>query len=86
MYIYFDIDTLPPVVVTGQGTHTRSSTSTRSADTRDYSDISEVQKQALAIKAENETIAKLKEENKRLKEELANSKKKSKGFLSWLFS
>lgn len=64
----------------------RDTSSTDSSSTRVYKSAEDIKNEALAIKKANKTIAKLVEENKRLNKELANSKKKSKGFLSWLFS
>lgn len=42
--------------------------------------------EARAIQSKDKTITELKVENKRLKEELEEAKKKSKGFFSWLFN
>ena len=52
----------------------------------DYSHISEVEAEVRAIQSRNKTLEELKAENKRLKQELEQAKKKSKGFFSWLFS
>lgn len=45
-----------------------------------------VKSEASAIQSRDKTITELKVENERLKLELEEAKKKSKGFLSWLFS
>ena len=52
----------------------------------DYSHISEVEVEVKAIQSRNKTLEELRAENKRLKQELEQAKKKSKGFFSWLFS
>ena len=46
----------------------------------------DVEAEVRAIQSRNKTLAELRVENERLKLELEEAKKKSKGFLSWLFS
>lgn len=52
----------------------------------DYAHLSDVEAEANAIQSRDKTITELKVENERLKEELEQAKKKSKGFFHWLFS
>lgn len=86
LYVYFDINNQSPVALTVKDTGYCSSRDTYSPNIVVSKLAEYIQKNSLAIKTANETVAKLEAENKRLKEELANSKEKSKGFLSWLFS
>jgi len=52
----------------------------------DYVNLSDVEAEVNAIQSRDKTITELKVENERLKLELEQAKKKSKGFFSWLFS
>lgn len=52
----------------------------------DYTHLSDVEAEVNAIQSRDKTITELRVENERLKLELEQAKKKSKGFLSWLFS
>lgn len=52
----------------------------------DYAHLSDVEAEVRAIQSRNKTLAELRVENERLKLELEQAKKKSKGFFSWLFS
>lgn len=52
----------------------------------DYVHLSDVEAEVNAIQSRDKTITELRVENKRLKEELEQAKKRSKGFFSWLFS
>ena len=52
----------------------------------DYVHLSEVEAEVSAIQSKDKTIKELRVENERLKLELEQAKKKSKGFFSWLFS
>jgi hypothetical protein len=52
----------------------------------DYAHLSDVEAEVNAIQSRDKTITELRVENKRLKEELEQAKKRSKGFFSWLFS
>lgn len=52
----------------------------------DYVHLSDVEAEVRAIQSRDKTLAELRVENERLKLELEQAKKKSKGFLSWLFS
>ena len=52
----------------------------------DYVRLSEVEAEVSAIQSRDKTITELKVENERLKLELEQAKKKSKGFFHWLFS
>lgn len=64
--------------------------STRSGIEYEYdvnsSTSSDVETKAKAIQSENKIITELKVENERLKRELEEAKKKSKGFFHWLFN
>ena len=48
--------------------------------------VENIKSEANTIQSRNKTIAELKVENERLKQELKETKKKSKGFFSWLFN
>lgn len=52
----------------------------------DYVHLSDVEAEVNAIQSRDKTITELKVENERLKLELEEAKKKSKGFFHWLFS
>lgn len=52
----------------------------------DYIHLSDVEAEVRAIQSRDKTLAELKVENERLKRELEEAKKKSKGFFHWLFS
>ena len=52
----------------------------------DYVHLSDVEAEVNAIQSRDKTLAELRVENERLKLELEEAKKKSKGFFSWLFS
>lgn len=52
----------------------------------DYVHLNEVEAEVSAIQSKDKAIKELKVENERLKRELEEAKKKSKGFFSWLFS
>lgn len=52
----------------------------------DYAHLSDVEAEVRAIQSKNKTITELRVENERLKRELEEAKKKSKGFFHWLFS
>ena len=52
----------------------------------DYVHLSDVEAEVRAIQSRDKTLAELRVENERLKLELEQAKKKSKGFFSWLFS
>ena len=52
----------------------------------DYVHLSDVEAEVNAIQSRDKTIAELRVENERLKLELEQAKKKSKGFFHWLFS
>lgn len=52
----------------------------------DYAHLSDVDAEVKAVQSVNNKLERLKVENERLKLELEQAKKKSKGFLSWLFS
>ena len=52
----------------------------------DYVHLSEVEAEVSAIQSRDKTITELRVENERLKRELEEAKKKSKGFFHWLFS
>lgn len=52
----------------------------------DYVHLSDVEAKVSAIQSRDKTITELRVENERLKRELEEAKKKSKGFFSWLFS
>lgn len=52
----------------------------------EYAHLSDVEAEVRAIQSRNKTLEELRVENKRLKLELEQAKKKSKGFFSWLFS
>lgn len=52
----------------------------------EYAHLSDVEAEVRAIQSRNKTLAELRVDNERLKLELEQAKKKSKGFLSWLFS
>ena len=52
----------------------------------DYVPLSDVEAEVRAIQSRDKTLAELKVENERLKLELEEAKKKSKGFFHWLFS
>ena len=52
----------------------------------DYVHLSDVEAEVTAIQSKDKTITELRVENERLKLELEQAKKKSKGFFSWLFS
>lgn len=52
----------------------------------DYVRLSEVEAEVNAIQSRDKTITELRVENERLKLELEQAKKKSKGFFHWLFS
>lgn len=52
----------------------------------DYAHLSDVEAEVNAIQSRDKTITELRVENERLKLELEQAKKKSKGFFSWLFS
>ena len=52
----------------------------------EYAHLSDVEAEVNDIQSRNKTLAELRVENERLKRELEEAKKKSKGFFSWLFS
>lgn len=52
----------------------------------DYAHLSGVEAEVNAIQSRDKTITELRVENERLKLELEQAKKKSKGFFHWLFS
>lgn len=52
----------------------------------DYIHLSDVEAEVRAIQSRDKTLAELRVENERLKLELEQAKKKSKGFFHWLFS
>ena len=52
----------------------------------DYVHLSDAEAEVRAIQSKDKTLTDLKVENERLKRELEEAKKKSKGFFSWLFS
>lgn len=52
----------------------------------EYAHLSDVVAEVRAIQSRNKTLEELRVENERLKLELEQAKKKSKGFFSWLFS
>ena len=52
----------------------------------DYVHLSDVEAEVNAIQSRDKTLTELRVENERLKRELEQAKKKSKGFFSWLFS
>ena len=52
----------------------------------DYAHLSDVEAEDNAIQSRNKTLEELRVENQRLKLELEEAKKKSKGFFHWLFS
>jgi hypothetical protein len=52
----------------------------------DYVHLSDIEAEVRAIQSRDKTLAELRVENERLKLELEQAKKKSKGFFSWLFS
>lgn len=52
----------------------------------EYVHLNDVEAEVRAIQSRNKTITELRVENERLKLELEQAKKKSKGFLSWLLS
>lgn len=52
----------------------------------DYVHLSDVEAEVNAIQSRDKTITELRVENERLKLELEQAKKKSKGFFHWLFS
>ena len=52
----------------------------------DYAHLSDVEAEVRAIQSRNKTLIELRVENERLKLELEQAKKKSKGFFHWLFS
>ena len=52
----------------------------------DYVHLSDAEAEVRAIQSRDKTLTDLKVENERLKLELEEAKKKSKGFFSWLFS
>lgn len=52
----------------------------------DYVHLSDVEAEVRAIQSRNKTLEELRVENERLKRELEEAKKKSKGFFHWLFS
>ena len=52
----------------------------------DYVHLSDVEAEVRAIQSSDKTLTELRVENERLKRELEQAKKKSKGFFHWLFS
>lgn len=52
----------------------------------EYVHLSDVEAEVRAIQSRDKTLAELRVENERLKLELEQAKKKSKGFFHWLFS
>lgn len=52
----------------------------------DYVHLSDAEAEVRAIQSRDKTLTELKVENERLKRELEEAKKKSKGFFHWLFS
>lgn len=52
----------------------------------DYVHLSDAEAEVRAIQSRDKTLAELRVENERLKQELEQAKKKSKGFFHWLFS
>lgn len=52
----------------------------------EYAHLSDVEAEVRAIQSRNKTLEELRVENERLKLELEQAKKKSKGFFHWLFS
>lgn len=63
-----------------------STISYSSSSNPDYVHLSDVEAEVRAIQSRDKTLAELRVENERLKLELEQAKKKSKGFFSWLFS
>lgn len=80
--IDLNIGNTKPLVLTPSAISSHHTQSYKS----DYVRLSEVEAEVNAIQSKDKTIKELKVENERLKLELEQAKKKSKGFFSWLFS